>query len=124
VLIVFLLFGIPTDWVIDVWDCHGVLKMRQWGVGYGCKPKLPENLMWLDIGYFTVPISKSEQNLWNERLKRKIDRLLSKILEENNGAINWSGIYPVYQHQLEAIFTAVTKYYTHKPKPVTLKHLF
>jgi len=30
-----------TAWIIDVWDCHGVLKQQAWGVGYGCQPDLP-----------------------------------------------------------------------------------
>ena len=116
--------GIPTDWVIDVYDCHGVLKMRDWGVGYGCKPELPEGLEWLNVGYFDVPIRSEEKRLWDERLKRKINGILLGILEENDGAINWSGIYTVYQHQLEAIFETVAKYHKSKPKPVSLKQLF
>ncbi|RLI46681.1 hypothetical protein DRO69_02530 [Candidatus Bathyarchaeota archaeon] len=116
--------GVPTDWVIDVWNCHGVLKMRAWGVGYGSKPKLPEGLEWLNVGYFDVPIKTQERQFWDDRLKRKIDGLLSRILEENGGAINWSGIYPVYLHQLEQIFTTVAKYHRKTHKEISLKSLF
>ena len=116
--------GIPTDWVIDVYDYHGVLKMREWGVGYGCKPQLPQGLEWLNVGYFDVPIKSEEKHLWDERLKRKINGILMGILQENDGAINWSGIYTVYQHQLEQIFMAVAKYHAKPKVQVTLSPLF
>ena len=116
--------GIPTDWVIDVYDCHGVLKMREWGVGYGCKPQLPQGLEWLNVGYFDVPIKSEEKHLWDERLKRKINGILMGILQENDGAINWSGIYTVYQHQLERIFIAVAKYHKSQSQQISLATLF
>jgi len=118
------MFPTTTVWCLDVWDCHGVLKMREWGVGCGCKPELPENLMWLDIGFFTIPIPKNEQNLWDERLKNKVDKLLMRILTDNGGAINWSGIYPVYLDQMQRIITAVVKYHKPQPKRVSLATLF
>jgi len=121
------MFGILysiTPWVIDVWDCHGVLKMRDWGVGYGCKPELPRGLEWLNIGYFDVPIRSEERHLWDERLKRRVNGILSGILEENGGAINWSGIYPVYEYQLDKIYEAVIKYHKQEPRRINLSILF
>jgi len=118
------LFYLPTPWVIDVWDCHGVLKRREWGVGYGCKPQLPDGLEWLEVGSFSIPIKSDEKAIWNDRVKRKLNNLLFAILEENDGAINWSGIYPVYAHQFDAIVETVVKYGGRRRRPEPLSLLF
>jgi len=43
-----------SGWVVDVWNCHGVLKRRTWGVGYGSIPPAP--CVWVDLDWFTIPL--------------------------------------------------------------------
>lgn len=111
-------FGIPTAWFISVWNCHGKLTQHGWG------DDLPKGLVWLKVGHFSVPIPENEQSLWDERLKHKVNMLLHTILQENGGAINISGVYPVFLHQIEQIMATVAKYSKPTSKPTTLEKLF
>jgi hypothetical protein len=94
-----------TAWIIDVWNCHGVFKMQDWGVGKGCEPELPEGLCWLDIGWFTIPVEKADVDTgtWeDEALRKRVEAQLFRIVERY-GMINMSGWYPVTSVDLEAI---------------------
>jgi len=101
-----------TAWIIDVWNCHGVLKQQVWGVGYGCEPDLPaeSGLTWLDLGWFTIPIQKDEFNFWqDEALQKKVEAQLFRIIDRY-GMINRSGWYPVYSADLEALQKILQRY--------------
>ncbi|MGB9672412.1 MAG: hypothetical protein ACPLZY_04620 [Candidatus Norongarragalinales archaeon] len=116
-------FGIPSGWIIDVWNCHGVLKPLS-EAGYGRLFELPEGMEWLDIGWFTVPILSSEKQYYTEKLKRKIHGWLESILSRRGGAINFSGIYPIYIDEVEELRTILIKYSPPKMAEVSLTHLF
>ncbi len=115
--------GIPSGWIIDVWDCHGVLKPEEEG-GKGRLYKLPEGYEWLDIGWFTVPILSSEKQYYTEKLKRKIHGWLESILERRGGAINRSGWYTIYAHEIDELRTILIKHSPPKTTEVSLAHLF
>jgi len=93
-------------WVIDVWDCHGVLKKQSWGVGRGCMPELPKGFEWRVIGegWFSLPIKKDME------LSESQEKMIEKVLFEavnRYGMINKSGIYPVYSSDLERLDKAL-----------------
>ena len=89
-----------TAWVIDIWDCHGVLKAQEWGVGKGCLPKLPEGLEWSDIGWFTIPV-KVGMKIGDQEIK-DIEKVLFNVVNRN-GMINQSGFYAVFSNDLKRI---------------------
>jgi hypothetical protein len=115
----------PSGWVIDVWDCHGVLKPYEMA-GYGVKNKLPEGWEWFDIGHFSIPIATKEKPLWeaNERLRRKVEGFLWGILERRGGAINWSGWYNITVDEAEELSAIVQKYGRPEGKETNLAWLF
>jgi hypothetical protein len=115
--------GLPSGWIIDVWNCHGVLKLEKDG-GYGCLVELPEGMEWLDIGWFSIPIKSDQKHFYTERLCRKISGFLDSILERRGGAINMSGIYPIYQHEFDEYITILAKYSPPKTTQVSLEDLF
>jgi len=82
------------DWSIDVWNCHGVLKKAEWGLGYGSEPE-NEKIKWEDVGWFTIPLKKNARITKKER--KKIEEILFNALDNVGGAINWSGFYPFYE---------------------------
>jgi len=86
-------------WVVDVWNCHGVLKQDTWGVGYGSIPPAP--CVWVDLDWFTVPVREGADLTAEEA--EGVQELLSDILEHRGGALNISGFYPVYDDELEQI---------------------
>lgn len=87
-----------SEWVIDVWNCHGVLKRRAWGVGYGAVPQ--QDCEYVDIGYFSIPVRKGSK-LSEEEAKR-LEEALSEVVWRH-GAINMSGFYPVLKEDLAKI---------------------
>jgi len=104
----FLALDGKTAWVIDVWDCHGVLKQRSWGIGKGCTPELPKELEWKNIGegWFTIPVQ------YGIELDEKQEDLIEEVLFEvvnRNGMINRSGIYPVFSSDIERMIKAFQK---------------
>ena len=115
----------PSGWVIDVWDCHGVLKPYE-KAGYGRKYELPEGWEWLDIGHFSIPILTEERPLWvgNERLRRKVEGFCWRILKRRGGAINWSGWYNITANEVEELRAIVQKYGRPEGKETNLAWLF
>lgn len=89
-----------TAWIIDIWDCHGVLKAKEWGVGKGCLPELPEGLEWKDIGWFTIPIEKGMKI--GEQQMNDIEKILFGVVNRN-GMINRSGFYAVFSNDLKRL---------------------
>jgi len=81
-----------TPWCVDVWNCHGVLKPRQFA-GYGSIPDL-KGVEWLDIGYFTIPVEPGTK--LTEKQTEQVEGILFDVLRRQNGAINMSGWYPVF----------------------------
>jgi len=80
---------------VDVWDCHGVLKNSNWGIGYGCTPDITKlGLRWEKVGYFTIPLPKDYPEL-NEDVKKQVEQVLFEAVQRN-GAINISGWYDFY----------------------------
>jgi len=90
-----------SEWSIDVWNCHGVLKKTKWGLGYGSTPELPESAEWKDIGYFSIPVVKGSDV--SEMEVEKIEKILFDVLHDRGGAINMSGFYPVFKEEMEKI---------------------
>jgi len=107
----------PSGWVIDVWNCHGVLKPQRFA-GYGnmsdeilkeAEKIQKEKYVWFDCGYYTVPLRESIKNdiekagLLDE-LTERLEKVLSWILyDRNDGAINFSGFYMVSIDELKAV---------------------
>jgi len=88
-----------SNWVLDVWDCHGVLKKVAWGVGYGTKEKIDGE--WVDIGYFSIPLKKG--TTITEEEKEKVKEILWEVIRYWDGGINISGFYTVPAHLLEEL---------------------
>ena len=82
-----------SEWYLCVWNCKGELR-KKW-------EKEPEH--WLDIGYFKVPV-KEKVTLTQEEIE-KFEQLLFDVLDEQGGAINISGLYPVSDYYIEQINT-------------------
>lgn len=80
-----------TEWKVDIWDCHGILKKAEWGLGYGSKPDL-KNGEWIDIGWFSVPVKHNKK--LTEKEKERAGKVIGKIVDKR-GMINMSGFYPV-----------------------------
>ena len=116
-------WGIPSGWIIDVWNCHGILKPET-EAGKGGLYELPEGLEWMNIGWFTVPILSAEKQYYTEKLKRKIHGWLESILSRRGGAINMSGLYPIYIHEIDELRTILIKHSPPKTTEVSLTHLF
>jgi len=116
-------FGLPSGWVIDVWNCHGVLKLEE-DAGKGCLSKLPEGMEWLDIGYFSIPVKTDRKQFYTEKLKRKIEGFLFSILERRGGAINMSGIYPIYADEFDRLIEILAKHSPPATTEVSLANLF
>lgn len=116
-------FELWSSWVIDVWDCHGVLKLIR-DAGRGSLPKLPKGMEWLNIGYFTIPITSEKKHLYTDKLKRKIHGFLESILEKRGGAINMSGIYPISVFEFNQLLTILAKYSPPAQETVSLANLF
>jgi len=88
-----------SGWVVDVWNCRGVLKRRTWGVGYGSIPPAP--CVWVDLGWFTVPVREGA-DLTDEESAEVVD-LLFDVLDHRGGALNMSGFYPVSEEEIEQV---------------------
>jgi hypothetical protein len=98
-----------SGWLIDVWNCHGVLKPCGFE-GYGNQdPKILEFLneqrsgmthRWEAIGWFTIPVPGNA--MLSKRQKERIDNILAAEVERN-GMINQSGFYPVSAKTLEKL---------------------
>jgi len=91
---------LKTTWKIDVWNCHGVLKKAEWGLGYGSMPDISPAGKYVDIGYFSIPV-KHDVELTDEE-SEKLSKLLFEIIDRN-GMINMSGFYPVKDEDIEKI---------------------
>jgi len=109
---------IPSGWIIDIWDCHGVLKPEEYA-GYGNKSdEILEELgdfVWFECGRYTVPLhDKIVEDVrkagLEEELSRKLERVLDWIVYHcNGGAINFSGFYMVSVDELRAIDKSVAR---------------
>ena len=89
-----------TSWIIDVWNCHGVLKRRE-DAGYGGVPE-EEGVSWVDLGWFTIPMPTCLKISLIKEQNEKIERILFDVIERK-GAINISGFYPVFSTDLKKI---------------------
>ncbi len=115
--------GMPSGWVIDVWNLHGVLKPAQFA-GHGnqsdeilkfLQRETGVEYEWLDCGYFTVPFMAGVRKImeeWNrtEKIRERMERILFWILDKQNGGmINLSGFYPVSFMELGAIEISISR---------------
>jgi hypothetical protein len=106
-------YGLPSGWAIAVWDCRGSLIPTD-SDAYGKMMEMmaEKKLTWLDIGYFRIPVYSNEFEKWdrNERLKKKIEGWCWKVIRNRGGAINWSGVYPVYSSEFDEFNAIIVKY--------------
>jgi hypothetical protein len=116
-------FGLPSGWVVDVWNCHGVLKLEKDG-GYGSLVELPKGMEWLAIGQFSIPIKSDQKQYYTEKLCRKISGFLERILARRGGAINISGIYPIWAEEFDEYITILAKHSPPQTQQVSLENLF
>ena len=94
-----LLESMKTTWKIDVWNCHGVLKKTEWGLGYGNKPDISPAGKYVCIGYFSIPV-RADTELTEEG--KKLEGILFEVINRH-GMINRSGFYPVPDKDIEKI---------------------
>jgi len=92
--------------VVDVWDCHGILKNASWGLGYGCKPDVSKlGFKWVNIGYFTIPLPKNYPKLTAKK-KEQVEQVLFTAIQRNGG-INMSGWYDFLSIDRERLLKAL-----------------
>lgn len=97
--------GGSTAWTLDVWDCRGTLKPTALGLGYGCRPELPDGWEWYELEWFTIPVPKGTE-LTREQ-GEEIAEVLWKVLDRRGGAINMSGWYPAFEEDIEQISAVI-----------------
>ena len=117
--------GMPSGWIIDIWNCHGVLKPEVFA-GYGNKSdeilkELQEatghEYVWFSVGYYTIPIQKRilddvKKHGLEEKLAEEVEKILNNIVYDiNGGAINISGFYFVPLEELERLEEKVKEYW-------------
>jgi hypothetical protein len=100
--------GYSSLWEMVVWDCRGVIRptkhlLRIW-------PDVEEKFEYVDVGYFKVPIPLEFVNKLTPKLLKKIEKWCWRVLQEQGGAINWSGIYPISDKALEELSAILFKY--------------
>jgi len=115
--------GLPSGWVIDVWNCHGVVKPKEFA-GYGNQSdtilKELENMtgkkyIWFDTGYYTVPVQEErlskikEAGLEKEFAERTENVCNWIVYDRNGGAINMSGFYTVTDEELLALEKVIAR---------------
>ena len=108
---------IPSGWIVDVWNCHGVLKLQEFA-GYGSKDDemlehikdvMNADYTWFECGWYSVPIRQSTKETVEraglaDELARRLEKVLNWIVyDRNGGAINFSGFYMVAVDELEAV---------------------
>ena len=108
--------GFPSGWIIDIWNCHGVLKPQNFA-GYGnqsdeilkdAEKNTGKKYTWFDCGYYTVPLrveifEKIKKANLTDELAKRLEKVLDWIVyERNNGAINISGFYMVTIEEITA----------------------
>jgi len=108
----------PSGWMIDIYNCHGVLKPDGWA-GYGIVDdeilkKIEDetgvkHLLWYNTGYYSIALTQElinkvrEENI-EDIFRERLERVLSWIIEyQNGGAINISGFYTVTVDEMNAI---------------------
>ena len=83
-----------SGWLIDVWNCHGVLKHCSWPVGRGCIPEVEDvRFVSTPSGLFFVPLPVDAPEPTSKQLLDVEDLLLQEI--QRHGGINISGFYQV-----------------------------
>ena len=98
-----------SGWLVDVWNCRGVLKPCGFE-GYGNqddgilrfleeqRPGMKHR--WEDVGWFTIPVPANA--VLTRRQRRRINSILAEEVERL-GAINQSGFYPVSKKAMEKL---------------------
>ena len=114
---------IPSGWVIDIWNCHGVVKPKKFA-GYGSmsdemleefREKSGKEYIWFNCGYYTTPLRKDIYEVvkkagLDEELRERLEKVLNWIVyEQNGGAINFSGFYMISVDELEALETTIQR---------------
>jgi predicted ATP-grasp superfamily ATP-dependent carboligase len=91
------MLGLPTRYVLHVWDCRGIFRSEdeeeQKYIERTCK--------YVKCGPFDVPVPHSVEV--NDELKKKLEEWCWEILRRNRGGINISGVYRVFADQLEEL---------------------
>ncbi|MDI6708618.1 MAG: hypothetical protein QME47_06015 [Candidatus Thermoplasmatota archaeon] len=89
------------NWMIDIWNCHGVLKKEEWGVGKDYVPNLnKEKIKMENIGYFSIPVPVGEK--LSKKQKKAIEEVLFNAVNRE-GAINMSGFYSLLECDLNRL---------------------
>ena len=115
--------GLPSGWIVDIWNCHGIVKPQQFA-GYGnqsdeilkdLEKHTGEKYVWFDTGYYTIPIQERklkeirEAGLEEEFAERSEKVLDWIVYDRNGGAINISGFYTITFEELRALEKVITR---------------
>jgi hypothetical protein len=96
-------------WEMVVWDGRAIIRptkrlLRIW-------PEAEKRFQYVDIGNnFRIPIPIEFANKLTSKLLRKIEKWCWRVLREQGGAINWSGVYPIPIEAFEELSAILVKY--------------
>ena len=111
-------FGAPVG-QITVWDCRGTVWL------FSKEVEQNGDVIRVEHGYFSLQVPKSVWEKLNDEEKKilleKLENWAFRVLEDDGGAINWSGVYYIYKYHFEKYLEILDRVLRRKKEPESLE---